>query len=139
MPLGRNYRFNIVVIAMALLPVAAGAQTESRSTPQFSTRFTTMMHSGPGMQFSVTDEIPTRTKLQPECAGGWCRVRYGNAFGWVEQSMLTSGPTTAQPRPGERPLDCVDFARTGWPDAGNLERVCTFQAQKPLEVGKPGG
>lgn len=136
MPLSRPLRLNVLVSSATILLTIASAQAQAQT--QSVTRFTTFMHSGPGLQFSVTDEIPNRTPLQPECASGWCRVRYGNAFGWVEQSTLTSGPTTAQPGPGERPVSCADFARTGWPDSGNLERVCTFQAQKPLPVEKPG-
>lgn len=119
----RNVLVSSVAIALAALPLGAQAQTV--------TQFATFMHSGPGRQFAVTDEIPTQTPLAPnDCRSGWCRIRYGNAYGWVEQSTLVNGPSTAQPKPGERPTECMDFARSGWPDSGNLERVCIFPAQK---------
>ncbi len=93
------------------------------------------------MQFSVTDEIPMQTPLTPEvCRDGWCRIRYGNAFGWVDQSVLVTSPAIAQPQPGERPVDCVDFARTGWPHEGNLNRVCIYPARPAADAAaKPGG
>ena len=107
---------------------------------QIVTRFTTYMHSGPGLQYSVTDEIQNRTPLAPEsCRDGWCRIRYGGAFGYVQQNTLVSGPSTAQPPPGERPVECMDFARTGWPNSGDLERVCIFKPVGPTDIGKPAG
>ncbi|MDT7953215.1 MAG: hypothetical protein RQ966_17060 [Acetobacteraceae bacterium] len=128
----KSNQYNVVVSVAALLLAsasAAGAQTV--------TRFTTYLHSGPGLEFSVMDEIPPQTALDPECKAGWCRVKFGAAFGWVDQSALIKGPSTAQPKPGERPTDCMDFARTGWPNSGDLERVCIFTPNQKLEVGKP--
>ena len=128
-----SLRAGFVSGAMAMLAAVAAPQARAQTT---MTRFTVFMHSGPGMQFSVTDEIPTQTPLAPEiCAGGWCRIRYGNALGWVDQSMLASSPPTAQPRPGERPVDCVDFARTGWPHEGDLDRACIYPINKTPEPG----
>lgn len=120
------------VATLALLPASASAQ--------LVTSFTTYMHSGPGLEYAVTDEIPNRTPLVPQsCVGGWCRITFGGVPGWVQQKILISGPSTAQPKPGERPTECMDFARTGWPDQGNLERVCIFQPNKPIVLDKPAG
>ena len=135
MPLSRKYRINLAVSGIAAtLAFSSGAHA------QLVTRFTTYMHSGPGLQYSVTDEIPIRTPFTPEaCNGGWCRVLFGGIPGWIQQNTLISGPSTAEPKPGEHPVECMDFARTGWPDAGNLERVCIFAPVKPLEIEKPAG
>ncbi|MDP9097255.1 MAG: SH3 domain-containing protein [Pseudomonadota bacterium] len=121
-----------VVFPLALMPLVARAQ--------LVTRFTTYMHSGPGLEYSVTDEIPNQTALAPQsCTNGWCRISYNGAPGWVQQNLLINGPSTAQPKPGERPTECMDFARTGWPDAGDLERVCIFRPSKPIGLDKPAG
>jgi hypothetical protein len=129
-------RLDIIVSCFAATaafsPVAANAQ--------LVTRFTTYMHSGPGLEYAVTDEIPNQTPLTPQsCSAGWCRITFGGVPGWVQQKLLISGPSTAQPKPGERPTECMDFARTGWPDAGNLERVCIFKPNKAIELDKPAG
>lgn len=126
----RPCRHGMIVSAVAglsaILPASANAE--------IVTRFTTYMHSGPGLEFTVTDEIPNQTALAPEtCKAGWCRVNYGGVYGWVQQKTLTAGPSTAQPKPGERPIECMDFARTGWPPAGDLERVCIFAPNKTSE------
>jgi hypothetical protein len=129
-------RLGIVVGAaaalLAALPTLANAQIVNR--------FTTYMHSGPGLEFAVTDEIPNGTPLSPEtCQAGWCRINYGGVPGWVQQKTLITGPLTAQPKPGERPTECMDFARTGWPNSGDLQRVCIFPPNKPIELNKPTG
>ena len=135
MPFSHRHRLDIFVsgiLAAFVVGPAAHAQAVNR--------FTTFMHSGPGLEYSVTDEIPNRTALPIEtCVSGWCRIRFGGVPGWVQQKTLISGPSTAQPQPGERPTECMDFARTGWPDQGNLERVCIFQPNKPVEIAKPAG
>ena len=136
MTLSRPRRPDIIVSTfvglLAALPASASAQTV--------TRFTTYMHSGPGLEFTVTDEIPNRTPLAPEtCQAGWCRITYSGVAGWVQQKTLVAGPSTAQPKPGERPVECMNFARTGWPDSGDLERVCIFAPNKPIELDKPAG
>lgn len=136
MALPSTRRFDAIVSGMAallaFLPTAADAQ--------LVTRFTTYMHSGPGLEFAVTDEIPNQTPLAPQsCSAGWCRITYGGVPGWVQQKLLITRASTAQPKPGERPTECMDFARTGWPDAGNLERVCIFKPNKPIELDKPAG
>ncbi len=136
MAMFRLHRLNMIVsgatVILAAMPAVAGAQT--------MTRFTTYLHSGPGLEFSVTDEVPGQTALTLEpCRAGWCRTTYGGAFGWVEQKLLISGPATAQPQPGERPTECMDFARTGWPHQGDLERVCIFAPVKPIVLDKPAG
>lgn len=136
MPFTRPSRPDLLVSALAVALMAGGASAHA----QIVTRFATYMHSGPGLQYSVTDEIQTRTPLAPEsCRDGWCRVRYGRAWGYVQQNTLVAGPSTAQPQPGERPIECMDFARTGWPNSGDLERVCIFKPVAPLDVGKPAG
>jgi uncharacterized protein YraI len=132
----RTCRLDIIVSTiaglLAVLPASVSAQTV--------TRFAIYMHSGPGLEFAVTDEIPNRTPLTPEtCQAGWCRINYGGVPGWVEQKMLIAGPSTAQPKPGERPTECMDFARTGWPDAGDLERVCIFTPNQAVAQDKPAG
>ena len=79
--------------------LAPGVRAETMMT-----RFYAFMHAGPGMQFAVTDEIPAQTALDPEnCGNGWCRIRFGNALGWVEQSVLVSSPPMAQPAAGPAP------------------------------------
>lgn len=85
-----------------------------------TTSFAVFLHIGPGRQYAVTDELPTGASVDVNgCEQNWCRVRYGNAIGWIDQRMLAAA---ASPRnvTGE----CVDFARTGWPDAGDHERLC---------------
>ena len=101
------------------------------------TRFTTYMHAGPGKQFAVSDEIPTQRQIEVAgCANDWCEVRYGAAYGWVETSALSTSPPTAEVRAGERPSDCFDFARTGWPDRGRLQSVCIYSPRPgSLEAG----
>ena len=135
MTLSRSRHLTIVstiAALMAIVPASARAQSV--------TAFASYMHSGPGFEFAVIDEIPKRTPLVPEmCKAGWCRISYGGVAGWVEQKLLVAGPTTAQPKPGERPLECMDFARTGWPDAGDLERVCIFAPNKEIALDKPAG
>lgn len=121
-----------VAVLLAVLPALARAQSV--------TAFATYMHSGPGFEFAVIDEIPNRTPLAADnCKAGWCRVTYGGVYGWVQQKMLIAGPSTAQPRPGERPIECMDFARTGWPDAGDLERVCIFTPNKAIVLDRRAG
>lgn len=136
MTLSRPRRLASIVSTIAgLLVVMPGS-----ASAQIVTRFTTYMHSGPGLEFSVTDEIPNRTALAPEtCKAGWCRINYGGVYGWVQQKTLIAGPSTAQPKPGERPIECMDFARTGWPPAGDLERVCIFTPNKAIDLDKPAG
>ncbi len=136
MTLSRRRRADIIVRSVlavwALGSTAAGAQTV--------TRFAVYMHSGPGFEFAVTDEIPNRTPLTPEtCTGGWCRVNYSGVYGWVPQKMLVTEPSTAEPQPGQRPTECMDFARTGWPNSGDLERVCIFAPNKAIGLDKPAG
>ena len=135
MPLSRRYRLYMLVSGFtATLAVVPAARA------QLVTRFTTYMHSGPGLQYSVTDEIPNRTPFAPQwCGDGWCRVQFGGVAGWIQQSTLITGPSTAEPAPGQRPTECMDFARTGWPNSGNLERVCIFAPNKPIDVEKPAG
>ena len=129
-------RLDIIVSSVA----AALAFAPGAASAQIVTRFTTYMHSGPGLEFAVTDEIPNQTPLAPQsCSAGWCRITYGGIPGWVQQKQLISGPATAQPKPGEHPTECMDFARTGWPDSGNLERVCIFAPNQPIELDKPTG
>ena len=136
MPRSRTRWVDMIVsslaVSLAVWPVRADAQSV--------TRFTTYMHSGPGLEFAVTDEIPNRTPLAPDsCKAGWCRITYGGVYGWIQQNTLIAGPSTAQPKPGERPTECMDFARTGWPDAGDLERVCIFVPNQAIPLEKPAG
>ena len=107
------------------------------------TKFTTFMRAGPAKEFAVTDEIPTQAAVDRQgCANDWCQVRYGGAYGWVEQKLLSASPPMARPQPGARPTECFDFVRTGWPDAGNLDGLCIYSPQGGMpspETKKPGG
>ncbi|GEM_PF-5246103 len=129
-----HHRIDLVVSGLAMLlavaPIAAHAQ--------LVTRFAVYVHSGPGYQYAVTDELNNGTPLAPEsCKAGWCLVRTSGVPGYVPQNMLINGPATAQPKPGDRPLECMDFARTGWPNSGDLERVCIFAPNQQIELSKP--
>lgn len=124
------------VLLAFLLGPAARADT-------VTTRFTTFMHAGPAKEFAVLDEIPSKSPLDlGACAGGWCRVGYGGGVGWVEQKMLAGSAPSAQSQSGARPTECFDFVRAGWPDAGDLDRLCIYPpgggAPSP-EPKKPGG
>ena len=136
MTLSRHRPLNIIVSVAAVL-LAVGS---SSARAQTVTRFAVYMHSGPGFEFAVTDEISNGVPVSPEtCRDGWCRITYGGVAGWVQQKMLVAGPATAQPQPGERPTECMDFARTGWPNSGDLERVCIFKPDKAIALDKPAG
>lgn len=101
--------------------LAAGALQQARAETR-TTSFATFLHVGPGRQYAVSDEVPTRTAVEVnDCEKDWCRIRYGNAFGWIDQRMLAAA-TPAQPAIGG--ANCVDYARTGWPNNGDHERLC---------------
>lgn len=101
---------------MLAVALALPARAETRTTS-----FAAFLHVGPGRQYAVTDEVPTRTELDVAgCKDDWCHVRYGDAFGWIEQRMFAAQAQPALPSGGE----CADFARTGWPRTGDHERLC---------------
>ena len=129
-----------VAVSSLLLTGLLGASARADT---MLTTFATFMHAGPAKQFAVTDEIPTRTAVDLQgCANGWCQVRYGAAYGWVEQKMLAASPPLAGPPSGARASDCFDFVRTGWPDGGDLDRLCIYPptgGAPPPELNKQGG
>ncbi len=111
-----------------LVATLTGAFGLSASAETKMTRFGTFLHVGPGAQYAVSDEIPTRTALDVgRCADDWCEVRYGRASGWVDGRNLV--PIAGSP--AVVPTNCVDFVRSGWPKAGELERLCLAPAQAP--------
>lgn len=106
--------------ALLLATAAAHAQ------PQLN-KFTTYMHAGPGKDWAVLDEIPANTTIDVQgCGQGWCRVRYGGAWGWVTMSVLSDRPAITYAQAGAKPLDCFEFVRSGWPDGGDLFRLCIY-------------
>ena len=92
MQLSRKYRLNLLASGIVATVVAAFAFAPAAHAQQV-TRFTTYMHSGPGLQYSVTDEIPNRTAFttRKTCNGGWCQVVFGGVVGYIQQNTLISG------------------------------------------------
>lgn len=115
----------------ALAAILAGSFVLPASAETKMTRFGTFLHVGPGARYAVSDEIPTRTALDVgPCSGDWCEVRYGRASGWVDGRNLVP----LADRPAVAPTNCVDFVRSGWPKAGDLERLCLAPAVVPTQA-----
>jgi uncharacterized protein YraI len=113
--------FRKAIVSVVLIATAMLGQARAES---HTTSFTTYLHIGPGRQYAVSDEVPTGTTVDVVgCENNWCQIRYGAAAGWIEQRMLA--PRAQPARSGTPASDCADFARTGWPNSGDHERICS--------------
>ncbi len=78
-------------------------------------KWTSYLRAGPGQQFAVLDEIASNDPLTVQtCSGGWCKVLYGRADGYVLEALLDRGPpgpASAQP-PATH--DCFDDVLNGY-------------------------
>lgn len=72
----------------------------------------------------VLDEVQDKAELDVRsCEGGWCRVRYGEAEGYVRE-MVVHGPEN-DVHPGSHPLDASCFtAQQPGGRAWQEERFC---------------
>ena len=77
-----------LLAALALLALAAPSPVDA--APMVVT-WTTWMRAAPSEAAPVLDEIGTGISIDVgTCQGGWCRVRYGTADGWVMQRYLAA-------------------------------------------------
>jgi uncharacterized protein YraI len=115
-------------LALAALALPTPGRAEPRETA-----WTTLVHTGPGEQYAVVDELNPDTPVDvQECANGWCRVIADRAVGYVQADHMqdSNGPLTPQGGanpafgPSSQPAPCFEFKQSGYGDKGDLNTVC---------------
>lgn len=112
----------------ASLALSTGLLAEPALARPARTTWTTYLRAGPGVGYEVIDEIEGRSAIDvQECGGGWCRVVYGRAVGYVAAGLVaTQDEAAAQgpaPAPAATPVPCFEAQREGYP-RGEIVRYC---------------
>lgn len=105
-----------VIIASSLAALGIGSTRPAEAWPG-ATAWATYLRAGPGFGYAVIDEIGNRGEVDVQaCDGGWCRVVYGQAAGYVEADLLAPrmGPTPAKPA-AAGVADCFLSRQAGYP------------------------
>ena len=77
-------------------------------------RWPTFYRAGPGRNYVVLDELDRGIHLDVvQCAAGWCRVRWEDTDGYVEQSALVDPAAVVTKPPVPGPQGCVESRVTG--------------------------
>jgi hypothetical protein len=84
--------------------------------------WTTWLRAGPGLHFTVLDEISGGDTLEVlDCDAGWCRTMSDGAIAYIQAERVSR----VEPQAGNAdvPGPCVDSRRAGYED-GELFRYC---------------
>ena len=74
----------------------------------------TFYRAGPGRDYVVLDELDRGVRLDvTACVAGWCRVRWENTDGYVEQTALVDPSAVPVKPPVPGPQGCVQSRVTG--------------------------
>ena len=114
----------IGLVAAWCLP--APAYPAERADPS-EVGWPTFYRAGPGRDYVVLDELDRGVRVDvTACAAGWCRVRWENTDGYVEQAALVdpAAVPVKPPMPGPpapAPQGCVQSRVTGPGYANGLD------------------
>ena len=87
---------SVVLTAPTVAQQTAPVTARDRTVAQIG--FTTLLREGPGSEYRVIDEALTDQSVAVlGCAGGWCRISYASADGYVAEHTLTGIPKTPYP------------------------------------------
>ena len=74
----------------------------------------TFYRAGPGRSYVVLDELDRGVRLDvAQCESGWCRVRWEDTVGYVEQTALVDPTAVPAKPPTPGPQGCVESRVTG--------------------------
>ncbi len=103
-------------LSCAVLAQPADAQT-------MRTIWTTFMRAGPGLQYTVIDEVDEQRDVDVQgCGNGWCRVVFGDRDGYIRQDHLSANPPAPAPEASAK-APCFDARRSGYGN-GDEQRYC---------------
>jgi uncharacterized protein YgiM (DUF1202 family) len=89
------------------------------------TTWTTFMRAGPGLQYTVIDELDEQSDVDVQgCGNGWCRIVVGDRNGYIRQDHLSASPPVQAPAPATQAKPpCFDARRSGY-GSGDEQRYC---------------
>ena len=88
-------------------------------------RSTAYLRAGPGEQYAALDEIDPESEVDVQsCDNGWCRVRSGDADGFIRAEVLTAPDDHAKPPAPAPGAPCFTADLNGRPRGGEQVRVC---------------
>ena len=105
----------LVAAAVLCLASPAGAWTGR-------VNWTTWLRAGPGMQFTVLDEVFGGDTVEVlDCGNGWCRTVSGGAVAYIQAELVARAEPAAPLAAGSGP--CVDSRWAGYKD-GEMFHYC---------------
>ncbi len=108
---------SVIAVAAAVLAITAPAHAWTGHATR-----ATFLRAGPGLEYSVTDEVDHEAALDVlKCTGDWCEVRFEGSIGWVMASTVTQA--TPAPVPPHEAQACFVDRQAGY-GKGEQTRFC---------------
>ena len=86
---------------------------------------TTYLRAGPGDQYAALDEIEPESRVDVQvCDKGWCRIRSGQATGFINADVLSAPDAHAKPSAPASGAPCFTARLNGRPSTASEVRVC---------------
>ena len=110
-------RLSVIASAAAVLAITAPAYAWTGHATR-----ATFLRAGPGLEYSVTDEVDREAALDVlKCAGAWCEVRFEGVVGWVLAATVAQAAPASPPPHGTQP--CFEDRQAGY-GKGERTRFC---------------